>query len=352
MTNRLPHRWHGSVHAVRSISLSLLFLASFSAVVLTLPQASFSTNGSKLASLHHDYDQLIANIERAQAAESSQHRKVVDETLLETDLRDIQSNTSAGKLTQARAQVRQLSKIVDKWDEILSKPAPVILPAPIVAGPTGGNHVFAPILLYHHPPANLEEQFAHLVEHGYVSVSLKQVADAMNGGTGLPDKPIVITFDDGFADQMPVLDLLKKYNLKAVFYIINGGQGSNFHIGANKKANDPEGGDGYLSWDQIRTLDTSGYAEIAAHTTDHLDLARQSPEVQRFEIVEGKRYLEEKLGHMVTNFCYPYGAFNASAIQIIKDAGFASATTTLPGTDQSVATAYTMRRIRDANILP
>lgn len=352
MTNRLPHRWYGSVHAVRSIALTILFLASFCAILLTIPRATVANDSSALVSLHHDYDQLIADIERAQASQMAQHRTIVDEKLLEKDLREIQSKTSSRKLTQARAQVRHLSRIVDGWRATLAKPLPSILPAPIVTGPTGSNHTYAPILLYHHPPANIEQQFAHLIERGYVSVSLQQVADAMNGGTGLPDKPVVITFDDGFADQMPVLDLLKKYNLKAVFYIVNGGQGSNFHIGANKKANDPEGGDAYLSWDQIRLLDTSGYAEIGAHTIDHLDLARQNTEVQRFEILEGKKYLEEKLGHLVTNFCYPYGAFNASAIQIVKEAGFASATTTLPGTDQSVTSPFTLRRIRDATILP
>ncbi len=352
MTNRLPHHWHGSVHAVRSIALTILFLVSISAVILTLPKAPVATDSSSLVSLHHDYDQLIADIELAQASQLAQHRNVVDEKLLEKDLQDIQAKTSAKKLIKARAEVRKLSKIVGGWRDTLSKPLPSIIPAPIVASQTGGNRVYAPILLYHHPPANMEQQFAHLVNHGYVSVSLQQVANAMNGGPSLPAKPVVITFDDGFADQMPVLDLLKKYNLKAVFYIINGGVGSNFHIGANKKANDPEGGDAYLTWDQIRTLDTSGFAEIAAHTTDHLDLARQTPEIQRFEIVEGKKYLEEKIGHLVTNFCYPYGAFNASAIKIVKEAGFASATTTLPGTDQSVASPFTMRRIRDAITLP
>ncbi len=352
MTNRLPHYWHGSVHAMRAMALTILFLVSISAVLLTIPKAPNAIDSSALVSLHRDYDHLIAEIELAQASQLAQHRNTVDEKLLEKDLQEIQSKTSAGKVTQARAEVRQLSKIVATWRETLAKPLPSILPAPIVAGPTGGNHIYAPILLYHHPPANLEQQFAHLVNHGYVSVSLQQVASAMNGGPGLPAKPVVITFDDGFADQMPVLGLLKKYNLRAVFYIINGGVGSNFHIGANKKANDPEGGDAYLTWDQIRALDASGFVEIAAHTTDHLDLARQNADIQRFEIIEGKKYLEEKIGHLVTNFCYPYGAFNASAIQIVKEAGFASATTTLPGTDQSVASPYTMRRIRDAILLP
>lgn len=352
MTNRLPHHWYGSVHAVRAMALVTLFLASVSAVLLTIPKTPVVSDASALVSLHHDYDQLIVEIENAQAAQAAQHRNIVDEKLLETNLLEIQSKTSAGKLTKARSEVRQLSKIVRGWRDTLAKPVPSILPAPIIAGPTGENHSYAPILLYHHPPANIEQQFAYLIAHGYVSVSLQQVVDAMNGGPGLPAKPVVITFDDGFADQMPILELLKKYNLKAVFYIINGGQGSNFHIGANKKAEDPEGGDAYLNWDQIRTLDASGFVEIAAHSTDHLDLARQTPETQRFEIIEGKRNLEEQLGHRVTNFCYPYGQYDATAIQIVKEAGFVSATTTLPGTDQSVATPFTLRRIRDATILP
>jgi peptidoglycan/xylan/chitin deacetylase (PgdA/CDA1 family) len=74
--------------------------------------------------------------------------------------------------------------------------------------------------------------------------------------------------------------------------------------------------------------------------------------VQRYEIIEGKHYLEAKLGHIVTDFCYPYGAFNPSAIAVVKEAGFTTATTTLPGTDQSVSSPFTMRRVRDALLLP
>ena len=342
---------YNQMKLIPGLLLVSLFVILFLTIISTLPHASVDLSARKLALVHHDYDAAIINVEKLQAAQTKAGRSVIDENALVTSLSSIQSYTSAKSYTKARAEINHLNKFIAQWQITLSKPVPV--PVPVIAvSRIGENYTFAPILLYHHPPGNIERQFAYLVNHGYQSVSLQQVADAQNGKTVLPDKPIVITFDDGFADQMPMLSLLQKYNLKAVFYIINGGQGSNFHIGANKKANDPEGGDAYLSWDQIQILDRSGVVEIAAHSMNHLDLAKNSPEVQRYEIIEGKHYLEEKLGHVVTDFCYPYGAFNQSAIQLVKEAGFTTATTTLPGTNQSVTSPFTMRRVRDALILP
>ena len=341
-----------SAKLVRVAALFAIFAMAAAAVVYTLPRASTANNSDQLTLVHGIYDATVSRVEALQAKQAAQGRVVIDDKALQAALIGIQSDTSAGHLAQARRDIAKLNRMVSAWQDTLSKPAPTPQPAPNIVAKGIDHQIYAPILLYHHPPVNMERQFQHLVDHGYVTVSLQQIADAQNGKGVLPAKPVVITFDDGFADQMPMLDLLKKYNLKAVFYIINGGQGSNFHIGANKKANDPEGGDAYLSWDQIRVLDQSGFAEIAAHTMNHLDLAKMTPDVQRFEIIEGKHYLEEKLGHIVTDFCFPYGAFNQSAINIVKEAGFTTATTTLPGTDQSVASPFTMRRVRDALILP
>ncbi len=335
---------------VKALSLVALFVVTTAAIIYSWPIAAVDNAPKQLAVVHQHYDAMIVQIEALQVKQQQLKRNVINDPALTDALTKIQGDTSAGNFSRAEAKMKNLKAQLKKWREELAKPLPT--PIPVVQAPVGPNHSFAPILLYHHPPADMDAQFAYLVHHGYVSVSLQQVANAQNGGEGLPVKPIVITFDDGFGDQMPVLELLKKYNLRAVFYIINGGEGSNFHIGANKKANDPEGGDAYLSWDQIRTLDQSGYAEIASHTTDHLDLARQTPEIQRNEIVDGKHYLENQLGHAVTDFCYPYGAFTQTTINIVREAGFATATTTLPGTDQSLATAYTLRRIRNAFILP
>jgi peptidoglycan/xylan/chitin deacetylase (PgdA/CDA1 family) len=346
-----PMRQYGQSTRLRGLFLISLFAIMILAIVYTLPQASVDPGAQKLAEVHHDYDMTVAKVEKLQAIQTKVGRSVIDEDALESSLTTIQSFTAEKSFIKARAEIKHLNKLIAAWKITLSKPAPLPLPH-IATGPIGENHTFAPILLYHHPPANIEQQFAYLIDHGYESVSLQQVADAQNGKIGLPPKPIVITFDDGFADQMPMLDLLRKYNLKAVFYIINGGQGSNFHIGANKKEHDPEGGDAYLSWEQIQTLDQSGVVEIAAHTMNHLDLAKNSPDVQRYEIIEGKHYLEAKLGHIVTDFCYPYGAFNQSAIALVKEAGFTTATTTLPGTDQAVSSPFKMRRVRDALLLP
>jgi peptidoglycan/xylan/chitin deacetylase (PgdA/CDA1 family) len=107
-----------------------------------------------------------------------------------------------------------------------------------------------------------------------------------------------------------------------------------------------------MTWDQLRTLDHNRLFTIASHTVDHLDLAQQTPDVQRFEIFEGKHQLEEQLGHSVSDFAYPYGAFNGVTLSLVHQAGFTAAVTTVPGTVQTADSLLTLRRIRSTYNLP
>jgi len=163
--------------------------------------------------------------------------------------------------------------------------------------------------------------------------------------------------DDGFADQMNAFALLQTYQMKATFYIIDGGPDSQWCIGANRRYNDPSQpstgcGDAYLDWDQIRQLDTSGLITIGSHTIDHPNLASETPDQQRSEIIGGKTELEQELGHPVRDFAYPYGSYDSTTIAIVKEAGFATAVTTAPGTLQSINNRYTLTRIRATYDLP
>jgi peptidoglycan/xylan/chitin deacetylase (PgdA/CDA1 family) len=173
----------------------------------------------------------------------------------------------------------------------------------------------------------------------------------------LPAKPVIITFDDGFADQMQAFALLKAYQMKATFYIIDGGPGSQWCIGAGRRYNDPSQppsgcGDAYLTWDQVRQLDASGLITIGSHTIDHPDLPTETAAQQEAEIAGGKAELEAEIGHKVTDFAYPYGDYNQTTINIVKAAGFLTAVTTTPGTLQPPSSRYTLDRIRSTYDLP
>jgi peptidoglycan/xylan/chitin deacetylase (PgdA/CDA1 family) len=219
------------------------------------------------------------------------------------------------------------------------------------------NYIQIPILIYHYTPSDFEAQLRALKSKGYNAVDMDQVDAALNKQGNLPAKPVVITFDDGYANQMQAYYLLQKYNMKATFYIIDGGLDSKWCIGAGRRYNDPVQpasgcGDAYLSWDQVRMLDTSGLITIGSHTVNHINLAGLSTDQQWFEIEQGKLTLEAELGHSVRHFAYPYGGYNQTTIRLVRQAGFETAVTTLPGIDQSFGSKDTLGRVRSAYILP
>lgn len=210
---------------------------------------------------------------------------------------------------------------------------------------------FIPILLYHKTPVDFEAQLGVLQNRGYTTITMAQVGCGLRGSCALPAKPVVITFDDGFSDQLRALDSLKKYNMRGTFYMIIGGDRSKHCIGIERTPGAPCG-DAYLNWDETKQLAASPLVEIGAHTVDHLALASLSAADQTFQMQESKRRLEEMLGRAITTLAYPYGSFTAITAQIAQQLGFSTAVSTIPGSDQTVGMLYSLHRIRDTYKLP
>lgn len=137
-------------------------------------------------------------------------------------------------------------------------------------------------------PEMLEKHILFLKEKGYTPISLKE----LQSGAAVSN-PVMLTFDDGYADAYNNLfPLLKKHNVPAVIFLIT----------------DKMGTDGYLTWEQIAEMKNSGLAEFGSHTASHRRLRSLSDEEIVQELVKSKQALEEKLGEPVTAFCYPFGA--------------------------------------------
>jgi peptidoglycan/xylan/chitin deacetylase (PgdA/CDA1 family) len=169
-------------------------------------------------------------------------------------------------------------------------------------------------------------------------------------GSNLPEKPVVITFDDGFLDQLKAFELLKKYNMKATLYLIIGGERSGYCIGITRT--DLRCGDDYMSWSQIKNLLNSGLIEIGAHTLNHADLTTLPIQNQLDEINESKKRLEDMYNVSVTTFAYPYGRYNNDSLESVSKAGFLTAVTTHSGTIQTTQTRLISPRVRNALLLP
>jgi peptidoglycan/xylan/chitin deacetylase (PgdA/CDA1 family) len=214
--------------------------------------------------------------------------------------------------------------------------------------PVGRVVITVPILMYHYirqpppiradwigfklsvSPADFTAQVDSLWRSGYHPVDLNDIRAYFAGKQPLPSKPIVITFDDGYADLFTTaFPILAKHHFKAVAYIVSG------------FVDRP----GYVSSDQVVQLDHNGI-EIASHTVDHPDLARTSAGSAMQELVDSKRWLEHLVGHPVLDFAYPSGKFNPQVVAEVQRAGYDTAVTTMTSVEHSLADRYTWTRVR------
>ena len=241
---------------------------------------------------------LQVQVKQLQATETQDEFNVANNTVITSSLNTIQRLANQNQFRIAGVDIAHLKLQIAGWQQqitnLVNKQKAEAAAQAAASGLPAGNYQL-PILLYHNPPADLATQFAYLVSHHYNPITPDQMVAGLTGKTPLPSKPVLITFDDGYETQLSVLPLLEQYHLIATFYIIDGGQDSDWHIGANRVVPDPQGGPDYLTWDQIRMLDKSGYVTIGSHTVDHLDLAQQGVGIQQFEIFTGKSELESRL---------------------------------------------------------
>jgi peptidoglycan/xylan/chitin deacetylase (PgdA/CDA1 family) len=230
-------------------------------------------------------------------------------------------------------------------------PTPVSAGAAIPAAPTErtGRVLHVPVLMYHYisavpanqaadrfavdlrvPPDLFEQHLAYLRSQGYNTLSVPALWIALNGGEALPAKPIILTFDDGYADAYAnALPLLKKYGFTGTFFVTCNLIGK----------------PGYMTWDQVRELDTSGM-DIESHAMDHKPMSAFSLAGLAYQLGQARATLSQQLGHDVRFFAYPSGDYNATAIQGLAANGYFAAFLKGGGSAQSIDWRYTLRRAR------
>lgn len=159
--------------------------------------------------------------------------------------------------------------------------------------------------------SDFRRQMNWLDSRGYEAVTLEAVEDAWYHGGTLPQKPLVISFDDGYRPQFTyALPELRKHGWPGVL---------------NLKA---EGSDLYAS--NVEAMVRAGW-EVAAHTIHHLDLTTLDAGQLREEVAGSREMLRREYGVPVENFCYPAGRFNPTVVAAVEEAGYVGATTEIPG---------------------
>ncbi len=154
-----------------------------------------------------------------------------------------------------------------------------------------------------------DAQMKYLADNHYTPITFNAYVDYLKNGTPIPEKAIVLTFDDGWKTQYTyALPILQKYHFTGTFFIISSYPG----YGA------------YMSWDQIIAIDHDGM-EIGSHTVHHLNLTKVTPSQVISEVVDSKKTLESRLSHVVTTFAYPEYGQNIAAQKALADAGYVGA---------------------------
>lgn len=142
-------------------------------------------------------------------------------------------------------------------------------------------------------PGMFEKQLLFLKQHGYTPASEHDIVHAYQTGHTHVTKPVLLTFDDGHADNYTTLfPLLQKYQVPVLIFLITSRMGT----------------PGYLTWQQVQEMHQSGLVSFGSHTCTHRRLRSLSDEEIWQEITQSKQILEEKLGTPVVSFCYPYGS--------------------------------------------
>ena len=233
------------------------------------------------------------------------------------------------------------------------KPSPVPSPTPSALPyqkPAENEVIKFPIFNYHHirpmppvasstvnerafivSPEMLEEHIKYFIDNDYKIVPVSDLIKYYDTGEPLPKKAVALSFDDGYIEHYEsAFSILKKYNVRATFFIPTGWVSSVDHPGN-------------LTWPQIQEMSRAGM-EFGSHAVFHSNLTKLSDEDLKKELEESKKSLEEKTGRSCDLLSYPGGNYDGRVIEAVKTAGYKGAGTVYKIIEQSPKYRFSIRR--------
>lgn len=203
-----------------------------------------------------------------------------------------------------------------------------------------------PILLYHEITTkqperklaymqttkdNFEKQVSGILEYGYTVISYNDLIAYNNGEKALPEKVVLIDFDDGYiGNYQNAFEVIKKYNIPVSIYVVD----------------DLVGTPGYFNWEQAKEMSDSGLVSINSHGKTHIFYNKETPETLKEHIKYAHSKIEKKLQKRVTKvFTYPYGAYTDQDLNTLKNEGFVQNLTNDEINESNTLNLYGLSRI-------
>ncbi|MFH1388269.1 MAG: polysaccharide deacetylase family protein [Patescibacteria group bacterium] len=181
-------------------------------------------------------------------------------------------------------------------------------------------------------PEMFEKQMRYLKNRDYNVIKLSDLVNLLESNEELPKKTVVLTFDDGFEDNYTnVFPILKKYNFPATIFLITGLVNREMNNSQNIPLR-------ILNWKQIQEMHQSGLIDFQPHTVNH-------QEINKEEIINSKKEIEERLNKKCEFFAYPRGVYNNEIIGILKNNGFKASRTVENGKINKGDDLFKLKRI-------
>lgn len=218
---------------------------------------------------------------------------------------------------------------------------------PTIGNVLGATSIKVPVLVYHYvrplpkddkrgealtvTPEAFKQQVSFMLQEGYNPITPRMLFLALRGVIDLPEKPIMLTFDDGTADYVATIaPILASYAVPSTVFVIPG------------FVNKP----GYLTWKQISSLGSSSLVTIGGHGLNHVNLPELQNDIARRQLVITKNVLTMMSGQDVSVFAYPNGVYSSNVTKMLGHAGYNLGFTTERSTLHSYAARFTLPRIR------
>jgi peptidoglycan/xylan/chitin deacetylase (PgdA/CDA1 family) len=182
-------------------------------------------------------------------------------------------------------------------------------------------------------PERFAEHMRYLHDAGYSTITLDDLLYALAQGRPLPPKPVILTFDDGYADNYEnAFPILRENGFVGTFFIMTDLV--------------TDGAAGYMTWPQIEEMAAAGQRFGSHGRQDHRSLKGRSLDYLVWQALGSKEAIEEHLGYHPRWVAYPSGEYDAQTVAVFRSAGYWGALTTSQGMTHSLDDIFELRRIR------